>query len=130
MNSYVKNLNGYDENEVAKKIDDEFAVLKDGTRLRISERSTLIKGDIIKSDYADSVYKIESISKHKVYGLDTYSTVMMLKEDKHKKNYNYYYFNELVFSKGRILKLFVANDDKVFLIEKAKELETDLNAFI
>jgi len=114
------------EGELAKKKTSSIAELDDGTKLRITpdgqkKVDELIKvGDTIKTNYGDDrLGVVISVTPHEVYGLTTFSIVYVPKEKINKyQTTDHHYINELVSQDNKILKLFVANIDEVFLVEK------------
>ncbi|GAI67152.1 unnamed protein product [marine sediment metagenome] len=87
-------------------------------------------GDIVQTNYETGPYRVEKISKYKVYGLPVYSLVLSRPNDKRNadgklpKDYGYYYLNELVAQDNKILCLFKNNKDEVSIVKKATTLKS------
>jgi len=84
----------------------------------------LFIGDLIETNYSTGG-KVISISKHEYYGnLFAYSITYVdvdapaNKDGSYRENHHRY-INELVAQNNRILKLYEANTDEVFIIGKA-----------
>ena len=112
--------------EFAEKKTSTMAQLGDGTELRTTPEKQkkvdeLIRvGDTIKTNYGDDhLGVVISVNPYEVYGLTTFSIVYVPKEkiNKYREN-DHCYINELVSQDNRVLKLFVANTDEVFIVEK------------
>ena len=88
----------------------------------------LFIGDIIETSYSTGG-KVINISRHGYYGLSAYSIVYVdvdapaNKDGSYRENH-YRYINELVAQDDRILMLFEANKDEVFIKGKAAGQQT------
>jgi len=88
----------------------------------------LFVGDIIETNYSPGG-KVIDVSRHEYYGLSAYSIVYVdvdapaNKDGSYRENH-YRYINELVAQDGRILKLFNANEDEVFVKGRAAGQQT------
>lgn len=88
----------------------------------------LFVGDIIDTNYSTGG-KVIYIARHEYYGLFAYSLIYVDVDAPANKDGNYRenhqcYINELVAQDDRILKLFKANEDEVFIKGKAAGQQT------
>lgn len=136
-NSYLYDLNtdGFEQKK-AKIVDERTAELEDGTKLRITPKGQkkvnqlIFPGDIIKTNYGENQYVVVAVSEYKTYGLSTFS--LSLADIDAKKTVEGYYrrkdceagINECVAQDNKILMLFYANKDEVFIIKKAAKTQS------
>lgn len=124
---------GFDEeHEVANRISERIAVLDDGTRLRVTPSNQknvdelVLVGDIIETNYSTGG-KVITVSKHLYYGLPAHTVTFVDIDATPNKDGSYRenllrWINELVAQDNRILKLFEANNDEVFVVKKPTRL--------
>jgi cysteine synthase len=122
---------GEEENLVAKPIDQRTAVLPDGTRLRMTPGgqktvNVLVEeGDIIRTSYGTGG-RVVGVTEYTVYGLPVYTITFVDVEakpflDGHYARTALNWINECVAQDDRILMLFEANDDEVFIVQKKEK---------
>ena len=102
--SYVADLNGY-------------RVTQDMLRHPIGPkfRELLKEGDVVRTNYGTGPYIVDHIGKYPAYGVDCYSLGLEDLNGKHG-----YGINELVAIDGRLLHLFLANEDEVEVMKDYK----------
>lgn len=130
-NSYSRYcVTGKDQDEVrAKIVDERTAALDDGTLLRRTPKDQktvaqlVFPGDTVKSNYSEKRYIVVNVSQYEVYGLPVYS-LSLADEDAERTIDGYYRrrdceagINELVAQDDRILQLFYAGEDEVYVLE-------------
>ena len=99
---YVADLNGY---RVTQDI------LRHPSGIPLPE---LVKpGTVVKTSYGTGPYIVKSVSRWEIYGVETHSLVCKSSEDSNGDSY----LNNLVAVDGRILQLFLANEDEVFVLD-------------
>lgn len=112
-NSYIADLNG-------SRVTPDMLRKPSGIEL-----TQLIRpGIVVKTSYGSGPYIVESVHRHEIYGHEEYSLILSGLNNKrrkdgtaHRGDSSYYYLNELVAVDGRILHLFVANKNEVFIVE-------------
>ena len=77
-------------------------------------------GTVVRTSYNTGPYVVEQINEHIIYGLKTISLVCSLPDAKRRKDGQMMgepdgWLNEIVAMDGRLLKLFKANEDEVFV---------------
>lgn len=123
----------HDEDLKVKVIDEHTAVIldKDRDRLRLTPAGQkcvaelVFPGDIIRTNYGreGQRHRIIGVRRFLVYGLPTFS-LTLVDEDVKPNRYGEYredncgWINDCVAQDGRILRLFEANDDEVFVVER------------
>lgn len=114
--------------------DGRTATLPDGTRLRISGdlKSAVHVGDLVRTSYHTGPHRVIEVSEYAVYGLRAFSLVIVDTDAKRSKKGEYRdsakgYLNELVLFDGRILHLFIANEDEVFIVPDEEVTMTPKN---
>ena len=116
----------HEEKLVAKPVDERTAVLPDGTRLRMTPKGQktveelVEEGDVIRTNYG-TVGVVVDVSKYTVYGLPVYTITFVNVFEKTEKREVLGWINECVAQDGRILRLFEANNDEVFVVHKRSE---------
>lgn len=91
----------------------------------------LIKpGTIVKTNYGDTEYIVKSVTKYIYKPIErpddhTFENYSLVLIDK-KTNKGGSYLNELVAVDGKILKLFMANDDEVFILGNIDEMPIEI----
>lgn len=71
------------------------------------------RGTIVKTSYDTGPYVVTAVCPHTDYGVETYSLVCCGADGPRGQ----YHLNELVAVDGRVLHLFLANEDEVFIID-------------
>lgn len=74
-------------------------------------------GSVVRTNYGSGPYRVTRITEHAIYGRMVFSLTC---EDLQGRGN--YYLNELVAVDGRLLKLFPANTDEVFIEDPAGQL--------
>jgi len=67
-------------------------------------------GSVVRTSYGTGPYIVVDIGHYSYYGVEAHSLVCKDMDGRGR-----YYLNELVAVDGRILKLFLANEDEVFI---------------
>lgn len=146
-NAEEKKGNLHNNHLKAEIIDERTAQLNDKQKLRITpEGQKKVKelasvGDLVRTSSGrymgikgmsyDWEGRIISVSKHLVYGLPTYSIcfVDIEKYGKKYRDYDYHYLSELVAQDNRILQLFVANKEEVFVKKFEQKGQLTITSF-
>lgn len=102
--SYVADLNGY-------RVTQDMLRHPSGPRFR----ELLKEGDVVRTSYGTGPYIVDHIGKYPTYGVECYS--LGLKDMLGKRGYG---INELVAVDGRLLALFLANEDEVEVLKDYK----------
>lgn len=82
-----------------------------------SVRELVAIGSVVRTNYGTGPYRVTCITEYALYGRAAFSLAC---ED--LKGRGDYHLNELVAVDGRLLKLFLANTDEVFIEDPAGQL--------